>query len=68
MIRKSWGIERLTACQIMSIAMTTVLPEPVAILKARRLMPSFQRWLVCSSRPKIPRQACSCAIWPASQR
>ena len=35
--RLSWGLSNLlSACQAMSIAMTTVLPEPVAILKAMR--------------------------------
>ncbi len=35
--RLSWALASLlSACQAMSIAMTTVLPEPVAILNAIR--------------------------------
>ena len=42
--RLSWGsASLLSVCQAMSIAMTTVLPEPVAILKARRGRPWFSR-------------------------
>ena len=41
--RASWGLASLLrACQAMSIAMTTVLPEPVAILKAMRGRPGFE--------------------------
>ena len=40
--RASCGLASLlSACQAMSMAMTTVLPEPVAILKAMRGRPGF---------------------------
>ena len=43
--RLSWVLASLfSACQAMSIAMTTVLPEPVAILKAIRYSPGFRAW------------------------
>ena len=41
---KSWDLGYSTAfrvCQAMSIAMTVVLPEPVAILSAQRSNPGF---------------------------
>jgi len=41
--RLSWALASLlSACQAMSIAMTTVLPEPVAILKAMRYSPGLR--------------------------
>ena len=40
----------LSACQAMSIAMTTVLPLPVAILKAMRSRPGFAPSLASRSR------------------
>ena len=40
--RASCGLASLfSVCQAMSMAMTTVLPEPVAILKAMRGRPGF---------------------------
>ena len=40
--RLSWGLASLlSACQAMSMAMTTVLPDPVAILNAMRYRPGF---------------------------
>jgi len=33
-----------SACQAMSIPMTTVFPEPVAILKANAVEPGFLAW------------------------
>ena len=40
--RASCGLARLlSVCQAMSMAMTTVLPEPVAILNAMRGRPGF---------------------------
>ena len=42
--RASCGLASLlSVCQAMSMAMTTVLPEPVAILKAMRGRPGFER-------------------------
>ena len=41
--RASWGLASLfKVCQAMSIAMTTVFPEPVAILNAVRGKPGFE--------------------------
>ena len=41
--RASCGLARLlSVCQAMSMAMTTVLPEPVAILNAVRGSPGFE--------------------------
>ena len=41
--RASCGLASLlSACQAMSMAMTTVLPEPVAILNAMRGRPGFE--------------------------
>lgn len=41
--RASCGLANLlSACQAMSMAMTTVLPDPVAILKATRGSPGFE--------------------------
>ncbi|OPZ42383.1 MAG: hypothetical protein BWY94_02147 [Actinobacteria bacterium ADurb.BinA094] len=39
----------LSACQAMSMAMTTVLPLPVAILKARRSSPGLAESLASLS-------------------
>ena len=50
MIRKSRGIPRLTACQTISIAITIVLPAPVAIFSAIRGTPSFHSAL---ARPSL---------------
>ena len=40
--RASWGLATLlSVCQAMSIAITTVLPEPVAIFRATRGSPGL---------------------------
>ena len=47
--RASCGLASLlSACQAMSMAMTTVLPEPVAILNAVRGRPSLRRAFSCA--------------------
>ncbi len=41
--RASWGFASLlSVCQATSMAMTTVLPDPVAILRASRGKPGFE--------------------------
>ena len=53
--RASCGLARLlSACQAMSMAMTTVLPEPVAILKAIRGRPGFDVSFASRSRVLNP--------------
>ncbi len=53
--RASCGLASLlSVCQAMSIAMTTVLPEPVAILNAMRGRPGFEVSLAARSRVLDP--------------
>ena len=52
--RRSFGSAILfKACQAMSMAMTTVLPEPVAIFIAMRLRPGFDAALTSPSQVLI---------------
>ena len=52
--RRSFGSAILfKACQAMSMAMTTVLPEPVAIFNAMRVSPGFDASLASRSQFSI---------------
>ena len=66
MIRKSLGIPWLTACQTISIAITIVLPAPVAIFSAIRGMPSFHSALARRSLSSTSRHSSEFSWGPAS--